>query len=175
MKITLSRRFFLKTAALLLGCFFLKLKPQAAWSKLSSKDNLGISKDGLSHIYIATGGSPEENTNKVIELMGKIEKIINPDDIVILKPNSQWWNQGMTNTNSMKEFISQILNMPGFKGEIIIADNHQFQQDESRGWTTDTPNGDLNLNQLIAYFNNAGHNNVTKYHWHCAGPNAGLV
>lgn len=81
----------------------------------------------------------------------------------------------MTNTNSMKEFISQILNMPGFKGEIIIADNHQFQQDESRGWTTDTPNGDYNLDSLIAHFNKLGHKNVSKYHWHCAGPNKGLV
>ena len=124
---------------------------------------------------MANGGTAEQNTGKVLELIGGIKKVINPDDIVVLKPNSQWWNQGMTNTNSMKEFISQILNMPGFKGEIIIADNHQFQQDETRGWTTDTPNGDYNLNQLIAYFNNAGHNNVTKYHWHCAGPNTGLV
>lgn len=112
---------------------------------------------------------------KVVEMMGGIQEIIGFNDIVVIKPNSQWWNQGMTNTNTIKEFIAQILSMPGFTGEIIVADNHQYQKDDSRGWITDSPNGDYNLNQLVQFFQDKGFANVTKYRWHCAGPNKGLV
>lgn len=169
----MSRRKFFRVVAILLGQSM--FSQRISFSKNLSKKNKKVLKDSFSHIYVGIGGSPEENTQKVLKLMGGIGRIINKDDIVILKPNSQWWNQGMTNTNSMKEFVRQVLNLPNFMGEIIIADNHQFQQDESRGWTTGTPNGDYNLNQLIQYFNDLGYKNVTKYHWHCGGPNKGLV
>ena len=153
----------------------LMMKPRKALARKRFDKQMGLQDDGFSHIYVARGGSPEDNMNKVIEMMGGIKSIIDDDDVVVLKPNSQWWNQGMTNTNTMKEFIRQVVEMPGFSGEIIVADNHQYQEDNSRGWTTDSPNGDFNLNQLVEYFQDKGFNNVTKYHWHCAGPNKGLV
>ena len=128
------------------------IRSRAVWSGYISNKRLGVSSDGFSHIYVARGGSPEENVDKVIELMGGIGTIIDSDDIIVLKPNSQWWEQGMTNTNSMKELIHRILELPDFTGEIIIADNHQYQQNESRGWTTNSPNGHYNLNQLVDYF-----------------------
>lgn len=170
------RRRFLK----IIGAIFwfgtiLGSKQRLAFSDILSERRLGVSADGSSDIYVVQGGSPEENMKNLLALMGGIESIIGPDDIVVLKTNAQWWNQGMTNTNSMKEFIYQVLKIPGFMGEIIIADNHQYQQNESRGWTTNSPNGDYNLNQLVDYFQNKGVKNVTKYHWHCAGPNKGLV
>ncbi len=133
--------------------------------------NLGVDPDGISRVYLARGGSPEENMRAVLKGIGGIDKVISHEDIVILKPNAQWWNQGMTNTNAMKAFIEETLAIPSFSGEIIICDNHQFGGPDSRAWTTEQRNGDYNYNELIAHFNNLGFRNVTKYHWQCAGPN----
>ena len=33
--------------------------------------------------------------------LGRIEKVVSSDDVVILKPNAQRWNHHMTNTNAM--------------------------------------------------------------------------
>ena len=79
--------------------------------------------DNQAFIYEAKNGTPEQNMIKVIEMMGGINQFIGIDDIVVLKPNAQWWNQGMTNTDAMKGFIDLVLGIPGFKGEIIIAEN----------------------------------------------------
>lgn len=136
---------------------------------LKKVGQLGVSTDGMSYVYKSHDGSAEENTRKVIGMMGGIETIIAPTDIVILKPNGQWWNQGTTNTNSMKAFIELILDIPGFAGEIIIGENHHFPEVDSRGWTTEQRNGDFNLNEMIQYFQSKGFSNVTKYHWHDGG------
>ena len=135
------------------------------------KPNLGVHQDGYSYVYMASGSTPEQNMKKTIELLGGIEKIISENDIVLLKPNAQWWNQGMTNTDAMKAFMQMVLDIPGFGGEIIVADNHQYKEPNSRAWTTQHRNGMFNYNELIEYFNKQGFNNVTKYHWRCAGPN----
>lgn len=122
-------------------------------------------------VYKSAGEDTRGITRRLLESLGGMESLIGKEDIVILKPNSQWWSQGMTNTDVMAEFITQVLNMPGFGGEIIIADNHQDIELNSRGWTTDKPNGRFNLNDLVQYFNDGGHPNVSKYHWNPAGPN----
>lgn len=137
----------------------------------SQKKNRGCSKDGYSDVYLARDGSPEQNMKKIMYELGGIEKLISNNDIVILKPNAQWWSQGMTNTDSMRTFIEEILNIPNFQGEIIIAENLQYSDPNSRGWTTEKRNGKFNLNELVDLFQNAGYENVTKYHWQCAGPN----
>jgi len=134
-------------------------------------DFFGVDEDGLSSVYLARGGTPEENTRNVINLMGGIDAFVGPKDIVVLKPNAQWWNQGMTNTDSMKSFIEMVLEIPGFSGEIIIAENHQYDASNSRGWTTNKRNGSFNYNELVEYFQRRGFPNVTKYHWQCAGRN----
>lgn len=127
----------------------------------------------ISYIYESQNGTPEQNMVKVIEMMGGIQSIIGKDDIVILKPNAQWWNQGMTNTNAMKGFIELILAMPEFRGEVIIAENHHYfdylRGSNIRGWITEKRNGDFNLNELVTFFQNKGYKNVTKYHWIDAG------
>lgn len=46
--------------------------------------------------------------------MGGIERIIEIDDIVILKPNAQWRNQGRTDLAAMKSFMDLVLNIPNF-------------------------------------------------------------
>lgn len=138
----------------------------------------------VSHIYVAKNGTPQQNVAKVIEMMGGIEKFIGKNDIVILKPNCQWWNQGRTNLAAMKGFIDLVLNIPGFNGEIIIAENHHFmdealpemEKDNTRGWThLSEINGDIdgvnhNLNTLIEIYHKQGYKNVTKYHWRDGGP-----
>ena len=127
-----------------------------------------------STIYEVRNGTPEQNIEKVIEMMGGITRFIGEDDIIVLKPNAQWWNQGMTNTNAMKGFIELVLNIPRFRGEIIIAENHHFisiLNSNNRGWTTKFRNGDFNFNELVEYFQYKGYRNITKYHWINAGLN----
>lgn len=122
-----------------------------------------------SHIYEAKNGTPEQNMAKVLELIGGIETIIGKDDIVIIKPNGQQISHNMTNTNTIKEFIDQVLNISGFNGEVIIAENHHYYPDNTAGWTTTNRNGDYNLNELISYYKDKDIANVTKYHWRDAG------
>ncbi|MGD9972502.1 MAG: hypothetical protein AB7S77_05530 [Desulfatirhabdiaceae bacterium] len=73
----------------------------------------------------------------LIEMMGGIESIVSPDDIVLIKPNVQWWNQGAPNLCALKTFIDLIMNRPGgFQGEVIIGENcHRgLQPWLSEGW-----------------------------------------
>lgn len=145
--------------------------PDKNISKSSSEGYLGVAEDGISYLYQSSGGSAEENMKAVVAQIGGIEAIIGKNDIVVLKPNAQWWHQGMTNTDAMKAFIELVLAIPDFSGEIIIAENHQYKGENGRGWTTDKRNGSFNYNELIDYFNRIGFDNVTKYHWKCAGEN----
>lgn len=130
---------------------------------------LGADDDGLSRVFLAKNGTPEQNLQKTIEMMGGIDKFIGPRDIVVLKPNAQWWNQGMTNTDTMQGFIDMVLAISGFSGEILIAENHQYKGDDSRGWNTTERNGRFNYNELVDFYQRSGHPNVNKYHWHVAG------
>lgn len=181
-----SRRMFLKIASVFTSMsfsglwsnlFMFKGKANASempspckHSAVSKDKNLGVDEDGFSRVYLVKNASPEENMKKAIEMIGGIEKLIGKNDIVILKPNAQRFNQGMTNTDAMKGFIDLILSIPSFTGEIVIAENHQIQQDQSRGWVTDQRNGRFNLNELVQHYQQNGFINVTKYHWHNAGP-----
>ncbi|MFX0205903.1 MAG: DUF362 domain-containing protein [Candidatus Hodarchaeota archaeon] len=64
--------------------------------------------------------SNEEGENK------SSEGLIAPNDVVLLKFNSQWPERGGTNTDILRELIQAIINHPdGFVGEIIVADNGQ--------------------------------------------------
>ncbi|MFX1330487.1 MAG: DUF362 domain-containing protein [Promethearchaeota archaeon] len=52
--------------------------------------------------------------------------MIESDDVIILKVNSQWASRGGTNTDLVKSVITAIGNHPdGFTGEIVVADNGQ--------------------------------------------------
>jgi len=125
--------------------------------------------DKYSQIYESQNGTPEQNMAKVLEMMGGIETIIDKDDIVIIKPNGQQIKHGMTNTNTIKQFVDQALRIGGFRGEVIICENHHHYNDNAAGWTTAFRNGDYNLNELVDYYHNQGVSNVTKYHWKDAG------
>lgn len=54
--------------------------------------------------------------------------IIEKDDVVIIKVNSQWNERGGTNSDLVKHLVQAILDHPqGFAGEVVIADNGQGQ------------------------------------------------
>ncbi|APF18774.1 hypothetical protein Calab_3146 [Caldithrix abyssi DSM 13497] len=125
----------------------------------------------LADIYVVQKGPAAELTERLIELLGGIDRLVGSEDVVLLKVNSQWWAQGMTNTDVLLAFIRKIVERPNFKGEVIIADNHQSKTPNSRGWNTARPNGKLNYNDLVLWFHQKGFSNVNKVHWHPAGPN----
>ncbi|AEF85986.1 hypothetical protein TREPR_2694 [Treponema primitia ZAS-2] len=57
---------------------------------------------------------------------GNAPGLIGPEDVVLIKINSQWAERGGTNTDLLKSLIQYIVNHPdGFRGEVIIADNGQ--------------------------------------------------
>jgi uncharacterized protein (DUF362 family) len=123
-------------------------------------------------VTLAKTGSPERNAQATLDAWGGVESLIGRDDVVVLKPNSQWYAQGMTNTDVLVALIEAILARPGgFAGEVIVADNHHFRDDDARGWTTETPNGRFNLNGVVGFFRARGETRVGKAHWHDAGPN----
>jgi len=179
LKLLAGRRFFLKAFAFgAVAIYFLRFgwllrQAMASRPSLSVKEQINAKTKNAnrcsSYIFLSRNGSPAENLKKVIGMIGDIEKIIGPEDIVLIKPNGQWWNQGMTNTDAMHAFIELVLAIPEFKGEIIIAENHHFPVDNSRAWTTKERNGAFNFNELIEHFNAAGYPNVTKCHWHDGG------
>jgi len=176
----LTRRDFLRnTARLIAGLivlpFFRKIfggfeaLADAKGADMVQYEDMTARKPDHAKVFVSRNGSAGQNMDKVVEMMGGIEKIIGKDDIVILKPNAQWWNQGTTNTNAMKRFIELVLGIPGFQGEVIIAENHHCAGPKNsqavRGWTTQERNGDFNLYELVDYFQKNGNKNVTKYHW----------
>lgn len=127
-------------------------------------------KGDKAQVFCVKGGTPEQNVPVLMEMLGGIDPLIDPDAIVVIKVNSQWWNQGMTNTNALKSFIEMVLGRPGFSGEILVADNHQYDEPLSRGWTTETPNGDFNLVSLIDFFHEKGCKNVNRVLWRPTHP-----
>ncbi len=89
-------------------------------------------------LYRAVNGRAQENMAKVIELLGGIESLIGADDVVLLKPNVQWFNQGVPNLAAVAAFVELVMNRPGgFDGEVVIAENcHRGNKPwQSAGWT----------------------------------------
>jgi hypothetical protein len=75
-------------------------------------------------VFRAVNGSPGENLEKVLELMGGAGAIFGEDDIVILKPNLQWTDQGAPNIAAMDRLVALIMDRPGgFRGEVVLAEN----------------------------------------------------
>jgi len=115
----LTRRQFLAslgsvTAASLIGPHLLHRGPAAA-------SHVQLSPF---HVYVARNGTPVTNVQRVIQLAGGIDRFIDHDDVVVLKPNGQWPRQGYTHTECTKALIDVILNRPGgFGGEIIIIEH----------------------------------------------------
>ncbi len=89
-------------------------------------------------VFRSVNGTTVENMEKVIDLTGGIGAVVGQDDIVVIKPNVQWWNQGAPNIGALYTFIKLIMDRPGgFSGEVIVAENcHRGNQPwNSAGWS----------------------------------------
>jgi hypothetical protein len=127
-----SRRDFIKRIATVVG--MVTVGREALTQLVHAKP---MSLENRSTVYRSVNGKPDENLTKVIDLMGGIEKIIGADDVVVLKPNVQWWNQGAPNLAALDAFVDLIMHRSGgFKGEVILGENcHRGSQPwTSAGW-----------------------------------------
>jgi len=124
-------------------------------------------------LYRVVNGSPDENVLKIFELMGGIEKIIGANDVVVIKPNFQWWNQGAPNLMSLKTFVDLAMNRPGgFNGEVVIAENNHRGASpwDSAGWAQHFErNSDIdninNMNELSALLKKMYGDRFSVCHW----------
>jgi hypothetical protein len=114
---TLTRRQFLKGLGSLAASALIY-----PWLRLW--DRQARAREALVDVYVARNGTPVSNVQRVVALTGGIQRFIDHDDVVVLKPNGQWPNQGYTHTQSLKALIDVILARPGgFGGEIIIIEH----------------------------------------------------
>jgi hypothetical protein len=102
------------------------------------------------------------------ELKG-IDGIINSDDVVLIKVNSQWDERGGTNTDLVYAIIKAVIDHPdGFKGEIVVADNGQAQYGASGNggslnWDrNNASNKDQSIEDVVQKFKG---NKVSTYLW----------
>jgi hypothetical protein len=115
----MSRRSFLRkygiaSSALTLSPFFLERMTAVCQAAAS-----------LTRVYKVKNGDCFQNTAKLWDMLDGPAKYIGPTDVVVIKGNAQWPNQGYTHTGCIKGVIDKILQIPGFSGEVLICDNIQ--------------------------------------------------
>lgn len=161
---TLTRRQFLKQLGAVAATPVL-----TRWLR---QNNWQLEPDAASYdVYVARNGTPVSNVQRVLALAGGIQRFVDHDDAVVIKPNGQWKNQGYTHTQSMKALIDCILDRPGgFGGEIIIAEHVHRDPVSAMGdtycWNMAPGNrvnnwADMNYLQLVTDYHNRGIPNVT--------------
>ncbi|MBI5586029.1 MAG: DUF362 domain-containing protein [Deltaproteobacteria bacterium] len=129
--------------------------------------------DGSSVLYRAVNGNPGTNLEKVLELMGGIGSLIGDRDVVVIKPNVQWWNQGAPNLLALKTLVGSIMERSGgFAGEVVVAENcHRGKTPwTAAGWSTPfVRNGDFpggkNYNELGANLKKRYGQRYSTVHW----------
>ena len=129
----------------------------------------------MTTIYRSLNDSPGENLKKVLDLGGGIERIVGQDDVVLIKPNVQWWNQGAPNLAALSRFVEILFDRPGgFRGEVVLAENcHRGSSPiESRqsGWSRQFErNADLDGIQTVGglgeRLKKRYGRRLTVYHW----------
>jgi hypothetical protein len=113
----LSRRQFLRQVGLASGA--VALTPLLVESLATVAQGAADS----TRVWKTKNGDCFQNTAKLWDMLGGPAKYIGADDIVVIKANAQWPNQGYTHTGCIKGVIDKILEIPGFAGEILICDN----------------------------------------------------
>jgi uncharacterized protein (DUF362 family) len=97
--------------------------------------------------------------------------LIDRDDVVIIKVNSQWDERGGTNTDLVKALIQAILEHPdGFVGEVVVADNGQAQYGSagsggSLSWSRNNAENISQSIQIIVDFFASRNYRVSAYLW----------
>lgn len=134
-----------------------------------------ITQDSQSIVYRSLNGTPPENMTKVFEMMGGIENIFGENDVIVIKPNVQWWNHGATNLSALATLVDLIMNRSGgFLGEVVIAENcHHGSEpwtDETTGWKKNFErNSDLkginNFNELTNHLKKIYGERYSTIHW----------
>ena len=133
---------------------------------------VGLAATGLTRVYRVKNGDCFQNTAKLWEMLGGPSRYIGSNDVVVIKGNAQWPNQGYTHTGCIKGVIDQILAMPGFSGEILICDNVQTNVASGALGFDATVNNrthnwpDHNWNSLAAQYQANGKPVATKQ-WTC--------
>ena len=100
-------------------------------------------------LYRAVNGTPAENMRHVLTAGRCLETTIAKDDVVVIKPNVQWWNQGVPNLRACAALVESIMTRPGgFTGEVVLAENcHRGDRPGiagTSGWTVPfTRNSDM--------------------------------
>jgi hypothetical protein len=107
---------------ILMGWGLIPLRPVALLSATTSRKKMAG--EQLRTLYRSVNGTPRENLAKVFDLMGGVGKFVGQDDLVVIKPNAQWWNQGAPNLSALKMLVELIMERPGgFRGEVVLAEN----------------------------------------------------
>lgn len=128
------RRYGIASSAITLSPFFLERFA-----------NLGAALANRTRVYKVRNGDCFQNTAKLWELLGGPEKYIGTNDVVVIKGNAQWPNQGYTHTGCIKGIIDKILQIPGFSGEIYLCDNTTTGGKQGE-WGFDATQGSRNHN-----------------------------
>lgn len=164
-----SRRRFLETFfSMMLSTIFCRCKGKPSMSINSNKEC-----SFTAEIFRSVNGTPSQNLQKVIELAGGIANIIGSGDVVVIKPNLQWWNQGSPNISVCKELVDSIMQHPdGFTGEVIFGENtHRGNMPwKKTAWAkTFSINSDLtvinNFNELCKLLKEEYKDRFTVSHW----------
>ncbi len=162
--LSLTRRRFINSVAVALGAFSLPVTTQAGTVVG------GGSRSVPNRVYVVKNGDFTQNIDKLWDMLGGPESYFDPTDVVIIKANAQWPNQGYTHTGCIKAVIDRILAIPGFSGEVIICDNVQ-EYGSTGAFGFDATSGNRNHNwpdhnwdSLAAEYQGNGYP-VATYRW----------
>ncbi len=166
-----SRRAFLKYLLWIKGCLFLN----PSIGELFAAEAPAEPTAPATTIWRCLNGGPAENLEKTVEMIGGIRKIVGEKDVVVVKPNLQWWNQGAPNLCALQRFVRIIMERPGgFDGEVVLAENcHRGQApwtSRSSGWAHSFErNSDIsgikNANELADQMKREFGDRLTVHHW----------
>jgi hypothetical protein len=123
-------------------------------------------------IYRVKNGSPSENMTEVLAMMGGIQSFVGPDDVVVIKPNVQWYNHGASNISAVKTLVDEVFSMrPPFSGEVVLGENthHGPEPWKRDGWIVPfVRNADCearNFGELSARLSNTYGERFSVCHW----------
>jgi hypothetical protein len=104
--------------------------------------------------------------------LGGSDGLIAPDDVVLLKVNSQWSERGMTSTDLVRGLIQRLVDHPaGFSGEIVVVENGQTQDflDSPDQNNDELPDHSQSVRSIVDSFNS---DRISVFNWRLVGRTA---